>query len=298
MCAPGVNPKRMKEFVVRMLYCEMLGHVADFGYIRAVELTAATKTEHKRVGYLAASLCFNPEHDFRFMLVSQLQRDMQSPNYLEVGVALCAMCKLLTPTMVPALLPQTIELLKHENVDISIDLIDLMHDLFDPEMLDEAMEQANVLIEALLAEDFLPLLIDNLSRLDEASDEQAEGVHNVLGIVEHLIELKPALADVIVAQTNLLKWLLKRVAARAKTFHPNRLYASEILSMLLQTSVPNQQALAADGLGGVDSLLVAAASHGAHRGQRQEGRKHRRRNLHSSSSSPTLDTAVERPIRT
>ena len=114
MCQPGVVPKRMKEFVVRMLYCEMLGHVADFGYIRAVELTAATKTEHKRVGYLAAALCFAPEHDFRFMLVSQLQRDMQSPNHLEVGVALCAMCKLLTPTMIPALLPQTIELLKHE----------------------------------------------------------------------------------------------------------------------------------------------------------------------------------------
>lgn len=154
-----------------------------------------------------------------------------------------------------------LELLKHENVDISIDLIDLIHDLFDPEMLDEAMEEAHVLIEALLAQDFLPLLIDNLSRLDEASDEQAEAVHNVLGIVEHLIEIKPTLADVIVNQTSLLKWLLKRVAARAKSFHPNRLYASEILSMLLQTSAPNQQALAANDLGGVDSLLVAAASY-------------------------------------
>ena len=50
---------------------------------------------------------------------------------------------------------------------------------------DEAMEEANVLIEALLAEDFLPLLIDNLGRLDEAVDEQAEAVHNVLGTVEH-----------------------------------------------------------------------------------------------------------------
>ena len=123
------------------------------------------------------------------------------------------------------------------------------------------MEEANVLIEALLAEDFLPLLIDNLGRLDEAVDEQAEAVHNVLGTVEHLIEIKPALADVIVGQSNLLKWLLKRVAARAKSFHPNRLYASEILAMLLQSSTPNQQALAADGMGGVDSLLVAAASY-------------------------------------
>ena len=143
MCAPGVNPKRMKEFVVRMLYCEMLGHVADFGYIRAVELTAATKTEHKRVGYLAASLCFNQEHDFRFMLVSQLQRDMQSPNYLEVGVALCAMCKLLTPTMVPALLPQTIELLKHEKDVVRKKAVMALHQFhkIQPESIADVVEQ-------------------------------------------------------------------------------------------------------------------------------------------------------------
>ena len=154
-----------------------------------------------------------------------------------------------------------LELLKHENADIAIDLIDLFHDLFDPEMLDDAADEADVLIEALLAQDFLPLLMDNLGRLDESSDEQAEGIHNVLGIVENLIELKPSLADVIVAQTSLLKWLLNRVAARSKTFHPNRLYASEILAMLLQTSGPNQQALAGEGVGGVDSLLVAAAGY-------------------------------------
>ena len=60
-------------------------------------------------------------------------------------------------------------------------------------MLDEAKDEAMVLIDALLAEDFLPLLVDNLGRLDESVDEQAEGVHNVLGIVENLIELKPPL---------------------------------------------------------------------------------------------------------
>ena len=59
------------------------------------------------------------------------------------------------------------------------------------------------------------------------------------------------------SSTTLLKWLLGRVSARAKTFHPNRLYASEILSMLLQNSESVQKAL--EGTQGVDALLVAAA---------------------------------------
>jgi len=110
--------------------------------------------------------------------------------------------KLHTLATAPELYPELVkcnahrsllELLKHENTDIAIDLIDLLHDLFDPEMLDEAKDEAMVLIDALLAEDFLPLLVDNLGRLDESVDEQAEGVHNVLGIVENLIELKPPL---------------------------------------------------------------------------------------------------------
>jgi hypothetical protein len=32
---------QMKEFLVRLMYVEMLGHDASFGYIKAIELTAS-----------------------------------------------------------------------------------------------------------------------------------------------------------------------------------------------------------------------------------------------------------------
>jgi hypothetical protein len=47
----------MKELIVRSLYCEMLGHTADFSYIHAVNLSSSKNVFYKRVGYLAIHLC-------------------------------------------------------------------------------------------------------------------------------------------------------------------------------------------------------------------------------------------------
>ena len=67
---------QMKEFLVRLMYVEMLGHDASFGYIKAIELTASQNLAQKKTGYLCCALTLSPEHEFRFMLVNQLQRDL------------------------------------------------------------------------------------------------------------------------------------------------------------------------------------------------------------------------------
>ncbi|OQS01668.1 AP-4 complex subunit epsilon [Achlya hypogyna] len=108
------NKKKQKEFLIRLMYVEMLGHDASFGYIKAVEMTAATNLIQKRVGYLTCSLTLSPSHEFRFMIINQLQRDLQSPNHLEVCSALMAVCKLVTVEMIPAVQPMIMEALRHE----------------------------------------------------------------------------------------------------------------------------------------------------------------------------------------
>ena len=108
------STKRLKEFLVRLIYVEMLGHDASFGYMRAVEMAASTNLLHKRVGYLTAGLCLSPDHEFRMMLVNRLHRDMQSDNMLIVCAALMATCKLLTVDMIPAVLPQVTKLVAHD----------------------------------------------------------------------------------------------------------------------------------------------------------------------------------------
>ncbi|GLD91736.1 hypothetical protein PINS_up000269 [Pythium insidiosum] len=106
--------KRKKEFLIRLMYVEMLGHDASFGYIKAVEMTASTNLIQKRVGYLTCSLVLSPTHELRFMIINQLQRDLQSSNQLEVCAALTAVCKLMTVEMIPAVQPLVLDLLRHD----------------------------------------------------------------------------------------------------------------------------------------------------------------------------------------
>ena len=108
------NKKKTKELVVRALYVEMLGQDASFAYIKAVELCASTNILQKRVGYLAASLCLSPAHEFRFMLVNQLQRDINSTNHLEACAALSAVCKIVNEDMIPAVIGDVLKVLKHD----------------------------------------------------------------------------------------------------------------------------------------------------------------------------------------
>ncbi|RHY08872.1 hypothetical protein DYB37_000512, partial [Aphanomyces astaci] len=112
--AAQANKKKQKEFLIRLMYVEMLGHDASFGYIKAVEMTASTNLIQKRVGYLTCSLTLSPTHEFRFMIINQLQRDLQSANHLEVCSALMAVCKLVTTEMIPAVQPMIIESLRHD----------------------------------------------------------------------------------------------------------------------------------------------------------------------------------------
>ncbi|KAL7517944.1 hypothetical protein ACHAWX_002817 [Stephanocyclus meneghinianus] len=107
------NKKKAREFLVRVLYVEMLGHDGSFGYIKAVELAASQSIVHKRTGYMVCACCLSPDHPFRFMLVNQMQRDLVSSNLLESCGALIAVTNLITPDLVGTVSSQVIGLLDH-----------------------------------------------------------------------------------------------------------------------------------------------------------------------------------------
>ena len=101
----------------------------------------------------------------------------------------------------------------------------------------------------------IALLVQDLERLDEKIKEDAEGVHNVLAIVENICEVKNAEVCSAAGEQGLLVWLLKRV--RVRQYDNNKLYAAEVLAILLQGNQLNQKLVGEKD--GIDILLQSLA---------------------------------------
>lgn len=153
-----------------------------------------------------------------------------------------------------------LELLSHENSDIAVAVVDLLQEILDVDILHESLDGANTLIDALLSQQVCALLVQNVERLDETVQEEATGVYNTLAIFENLFEFRPNVC-VDAAKQGLLQWLLRRLRVKLP-FDGNKLYASEILSILLQDSPENREQLGE--LDGIDIILQQLAYYKRH----------------------------------
>ncbi|XP_006895376.1 PREDICTED: AP-4 complex subunit epsilon-1 [Elephantulus edwardii] len=111
--APTTTLKMMKECMVRLVYCEMLGYDASFGYIHAIKLAQQGNLFEKRVGYLAVSLFLHENHELLLLLVNTVVKDLQSTNLVEVCMALTIVSQIFPREMIPAVLPLIEEKLQH-----------------------------------------------------------------------------------------------------------------------------------------------------------------------------------------
>ncbi|KAK2466249.1 hypothetical protein APHAL10511_001891 [Amanita phalloides] len=142
-------------------------------------------------------------------------------------------------------LAKLIGLLAHENVDIVIDVVELIHELTDEdsgnedeETTEETTTAMKTLIDGLLDYSILELLVDNLSRLNEQEEADKQGAFHILGIFENLLGFNPDLAMELVSKTKFVTWLLNRI--QSKDHDENRGYAAELLSILLQNNTTNR----------------------------------------------------------
>lgn len=153
-----------------------------------------------------------------------------------------------------------LQLLSHENTDISIAVVDLIQEMTDVDTLNENEEAATAFTDVMVDGQIVAILVQNMERLDENNKEEADGVHNTLAIIENLLEYRPEMSS-DAAQQGLMQWLLRRIKAKMP-FDGNKLYASEILAILLQNSDENRLLLG--DLDGIDVLLQQLAAYKRH----------------------------------
>lgn len=152
-------------------------------------------------------------------------------------------------------IPSIVGLLSHENTDIAVDVVGLIQDLTDEDVVEDSDEGAQVLVDALVENNALELLVQNLARLDEGDPDESAAVYSTLATIENMIEVRPAVSESVCEKTKLLRWLLTRIKPRE--FDGNKQYATEILAILLQSSAANQRRLGQ--MNGVDTVLQAVA---------------------------------------
>lgn len=206
----------------------------------------------------------NKNQKLRMKYADDPERFVESELELHAEVT-----KLAAIAAAPELFPHFVEmgallsmlgLLAHDNTDVSISVLAVLQELIDPETFEEE-DNSTVLLDAFLENSGLELLVQNFSRLDESSEEDAQGVHYTMQIIENLSEvssfwlgnyliannhilslaaalcccrckIRPSLCVTICQKTQILPFLLRRL--KNKAFDPNKLYCSEILCILLQ----------------------------------------------------------------
>ena len=127
---PDIPKRKMKEYIIRLVYIEMLGHDASFGYIHAVKMTHDDSLLLKRTGYLAVTLFLNEDHDLIILIVNTIQKDLKSDNYLVVCAALNAVCKLINEETIPAVIQQVVELLGHPKEGVRKKAVMALHSFY------------------------------------------------------------------------------------------------------------------------------------------------------------------------
>ena len=127
LTGPKLEKAKLKEYLIRLMYVEMLGHDAAFGYIHAVKATNESDVSLKRVGYLATSAFLDENHELIILIVNTVQQDLKSDNYLVVCAALTTICRLVNEETIPAVLPQVTELLNHPQMHVRKKAVMALH---------------------------------------------------------------------------------------------------------------------------------------------------------------------------
>ncbi|KAK6028891.1 Eukaryotic hypothetical protein, partial [Ostertagia ostertagi] len=162
-------------------------------------------------------------------------------------------------------------LLSHENSDILGATVNLLQELTDVDILNEGEAGAAQLIESLSSGRIIESFLTAFEKLDEKVKDDADAIHNALSVVENMIDFRPETAEDCVNQ-NLFLWLLRRACQKGQ-FDANKMYASELVALLLQLSETAKRKLT-EKVDGIDMLLRALAAYKRHDPENMDEREH------------------------
>ena len=78
----------------KCIYLHMLGYNMEWAVFYILEVMSLPLLKHRHVGYLAASLMFNPDEEYMLMTTNLLQKQLQVLEYSKIILISCIYIKL------------------------------------------------------------------------------------------------------------------------------------------------------------------------------------------------------------
>uniref|UniRef100_A0A0K0FWA9 Beta-catenin-like protein 1 n=1 Tax=Strongyloides venezuelensis TaxID=75913 RepID=A0A0K0FWA9_STRVS len=153
-----------------------------------------------------------------------------------------------------------IQLMNHENIDIVITVIFLLHELIpNSEESCEDERSVSILMNSLMENKLIEALVkQGFERLDENKEEESEAINNILTIVENLLCFNPTYASNCVEE-GLFLWILKKVTSKCAN-NNNVFYMAQVLAQILQISSEARSGIT-DNFNGIEALLIKLSTY-------------------------------------
>lgn len=82
------NAEAKANAVAKLTYLQMLGYDISWAAFNIIEVMSSERFTHKRIGYLAASQCFNNNTEVLMLTINMIRRDLCARNIYETGCAM------------------------------------------------------------------------------------------------------------------------------------------------------------------------------------------------------------------
>ncbi|KAI9283430.1 armadillo-type protein [Umbelopsis sp. AD052] len=198
---PDVSSSKVKEYLIRLIHCHMMGYNVDFGLIYAIMITQSGESiADRRVGYLASTLFIENDSELAIMLTNTLQRDLQSAKFQDRCAALVAIGNIRQQEIVKAV------------VDLVIINTDYQKEIVRKKAYVALYWQLE--IDPQLQDQLLPILEKGLV------DKDPSVLGAVIGIWRNLIKKTPALyEEALPAIINHLRYILGGKLHKSFDYH-------------------------------------------------------------------------------
>ncbi len=190
---PRIQLFQIRESLLRVIYCQMLGYDVSFAYIHSLKMTQQGNTIlEKRAGYLACCLLIPKDHELLLLLTSTLQKDLISSSILDNLSALTAIPYLIRSDMVPLLMPAVLDNARHQKDIIRKKSLICLHHFMNCAR-DMVLANGNVFVQALSDQSPSVLQVTVGALWDLVQDNPASHqdlLPRLLGILHQIVNRK------------------------------------------------------------------------------------------------------------